>query len=270
GGIGGAVYVDNVSNDPNALHQLSVTGCTFTANDANDHAGALFGYTNPAAPSTSIIDRCTFTSNVINLGSGHSGAVYSQGGTLTLSNSTLALNQARGSGGGIFVNNASALIANCTFQGNAALANLGGGVFAPSGHLTLVNVTMAQNSAGDFAGGLFSAAGSTSVQNCIFSGNTALANAFAGDQVNASFAGGANVQAPASGTGAKPASASGTTMVASALLGPLQNNGGPTPTMRPQAGSAAINLAGVTGAPQVDQRGSPRIGEPDAGACEGP
>src|SRR5581483_6402388 len=27
GGIGGAVYVDNVSNDASALHQLSVTGC---------------------------------------------------------------------------------------------------------------------------------------------------------------------------------------------------------------------------------------------------
>ncbi len=271
GGIGGAVYVDNVSNDPSALHQLLVTGCTFTSNDANDHAGALFGYTNPAVPSTSIIDRCTFASNVINLGSGHSGAIYSQGGTLTLSNSTLTQNQARGSGGGIFVNNASALIANCTFQGNSALANLGGGVFAPSGNLTLVNVTFAQNSAGDFAGGLFASAASTSVYNCIFSQNTALGNAFAGDQVNTSFAGGANVQAPMTGTGAKPASASGTLMVANAMLGSLQNNGGPTFTMRPLAGSPAINLVGLSVlVPALDQRGLGRNGNPDAGACEGP
>jgi len=271
GGIGGAVYVDNVSNDPTALHQLSITGCSFSGNTANDHAGAVFGYTNPAAPSTSIYDRCTFSANSVAGGHGHSGAIYTQAGTLTLSNSTFTMNQAAGSGGAIFVNNNSALIANCTFQANSAVANLGGAVFAPSGNLTVVNVTMAQNSAGDFAGGLFSAAGSTSVTNSIFSGNAALGNAFAGDQVNSSFAGGANVQAPDSGSGAKPASATGTLMVATVMLGSLQNNGGPTLTMQPLAGSPAIDLAGISVlAPLLDQRGNARNGSPDAGACEGP
>jgi hypothetical protein len=36
GGIGGAVYVDNVSNDPSALWQLSITGCTFGSNRSSD------------------------------------------------------------------------------------------------------------------------------------------------------------------------------------------------------------------------------------------
>jgi len=54
------------------------------------------------------------------------------------------------------------------------------------------------------------------------------------------------------------------------MLGPLQNNGGPTQTMRPLAGSAAIDLPGVSGAPLLDQRGNTRNGNPDAGACEGP
>ncbi|HZE98550.1 MAG TPA: right-handed parallel beta-helix repeat-containing protein, partial [Planctomycetota bacterium] len=169
GGIGGAVYVDNVSNDATALHQLSVTGCTFDTNHASDHAGALFGYTNPAVPSTSIIDRCTFKSNTATVGAGHSGAFYSQAGTLTLSNSTFNGNQASNNGGGIFCTNTSSLIANCTFQGNSA-TGLGGGISSSSSSLSLVNVTLAQNSAGNFAGALFAPSGSVSVQNSILSG----------------------------------------------------------------------------------------------------
>jgi predicted outer membrane repeat protein len=266
GGIGGAVYVDNVSNDPNALHQLSITGSTFTSNQANDHAGAVFGYTNPAAPSTSIVDRCTFSSNMAPGGLGKAGGYYSLNGSLTLSNSTFTLNQAAGNGGAMDCSNSSSLIANCTFQGNTA-TNLGGGISAETGTVSLVNVTLAQNVANNFAGGLFSLAASTEVQNSVLSGNTAVGNPAAGTQVNNSFAGGANVQAP---LGSKPASASGTTMVADAMLGPLQINGGTTKTMRPLAASAAIDLVGVTGAPLLDQGGNPRNRTPDAGACEGP
>jgi len=269
GGIGGAVYVDNVSNDPSALHQLSITGCTFNSNQANDHAGALFGYTNPAAPSVTIIDRCTFSGNTVNGGHGHSGAIYSQAGTLTLSNSTLTTNHAADSGGAIFCTNDSSLIANCTFQGNTCV-QLGAGVFTTAGNVSFYNDTFAANAASNFAGGVFSTAATTFIQNCIFTGNTALGNAFAGDQTNSSFSGGANLQAPVGGTGNKPASATGTTFVANAMLGALQNNGGPTQTMKPLAGSAAIDLVGVTQAPLLDQRGSVRVGTADAGACEGP
>jgi predicted outer membrane repeat protein len=269
GGIGGAVYVDNVSNDGAALHQLQLTGCVFNANIANDHAGGLFGYTDPAHPSTTLIDQCTFAGNKVAGGHGHSGAIYSQAGTLTLTNSTFNLNSAASSGGAMFCSNSSSAVTSCTFQGNTC-ASLGGAIFAPSGNITLLNVTLAQNVAGNFSGALHSILGSTTVQNCVLTGNTALGNLFAGDQTNESYAGGANVQAPATGSGNKPASATGTSMVANAMIGPLQNNGGPTYTMQPLAGSAAINLAGVAGAPANDQRGNVRVGAPDAGACEGP
>jgi len=270
GGIGGAVYVDNVSNAASLSHQLTVTGCVFNANVANDHAGALFGYMTEGTGSSTPINQCTFAGNVVAGGHGHSGAIYSQSDTLNVSNSTFNLNSAASDGGAIFCNNDTSTFTNCTFQGNTC-GNLGGGIFTTAGNVSLLNVTLAQNAANNFAGGLFSTATTTTVQNCIFSANTALGNAYAGDQVNVSFAGGANVQAPATGTGAKPASVLGTTMVADALLGPFQNNGGPTFTIQPQAGSAAIDLAGVSGAPATDQRGFPRTGTgPDAGACEGP
>jgi hypothetical protein len=53
-------------------------------------------------------------------------------------------------------------------------------------------------------------------------------------------------------------------------LGPLQNNGGPTPTMALLSGSPAINAGGNTGAPDTDQRGFARIvgGTIDIGAFE--
>jgi len=270
GGIGGAVYVDNVSNGASLSHHLTLTGCVFNANVANDHAGALFGYMTEGTASSTPIDQCTFAGNVVAGGHGHSGALYSQSDTLTVSNSTFNLNSAVTSGGAIFCNNDTSTFTSCTFQGNSC-GDLGGGIFTTAGNVSLLNVTLAQNVANNFAGGLFSTAGTTTVQNCVFSANMALGNAFAGDQVNSSFAGGANVQAPATGTGAKPASASGTTMVTDARLGPLQNNGGPTFTMQPLTGSAAIDLAGVSGAPLTDQRGFAQTGTGrDAGACEGP
>lgn len=51
------------------------------------------------------------------------------------------------------------------------------------------------------------------------------------------------------------------------LLGTLANNGGPTQTMAPQAGSPAINAATGT-SPSTDQRGFSRNGAADIGAFE--
>src|SRR5262249_52040729 len=42
------------------------------------------------------------------------------------------------------------------------------------------------------------------------------------------------------------------------ILGPLQNNGGPTPTRALLPGSPAIDAGTPTGAPSFDQRGLPR------------
>jgi hypothetical protein len=55
--------------------------------------------------------------------------------------------------------------------------------------------------------------------------------------------------------------------VADAMLGPLADNGGPTLTHLPLAGSPAINTGGP-GCPSPDQRGALRVGGCDAGAAE--
>jgi hypothetical protein len=52
------------------------------------------------------------------------------------------------------------------------------------------------------------------------------------------------------------------------LLGPLQNNGGPTQTQALLAGSPAIDAGTSVGAPKKDQRGVARGSPPDIGAYE--
>jgi hypothetical protein len=51
-------------------------------------------------------------------------------------------------------------------------------------------------------------------------------------------------------------------------LGPLQNNGGPTPTRALLAGSPALDAGTATGAPAADQRGVPRTGGVNIGAYQ--
>jgi hypothetical protein len=271
GGIGGAVYVDNVSNHPTETPQLAIAGCIFNANVANDHAGAVFGYTNPAEPSTSILEACTFAGNVVVGGHGHSGGLYSQAGTLTVRNCTFNLNSVSGNGGAIFCLNTTSTIQNSTFHGNTA-GNLGGGIFTTTGNVTLLHTTMAQNHAQLFAGGLFSVATTTTVNNSIFSSNTCTDNPPAGIQVNNSFAGGGNRQWPNPGGGAgKPVSASGTTFGDPVLSALAANGVATTFTMSLGGGSSALNPnPALGGALATDQRGSARDGFPDAGAYENP
>ncbi|MEJ7596046.1 MAG: tandem-95 repeat protein, partial [Planctomycetaceae bacterium] len=57
--------------------------------------------------------------------------------------------------------------------------------------------------------------------------------------------------------------------VAAPFLNSLADNGGPTSTHAPIGGSLALNPAGLTDAPAVDQRGITRDSTPDIGAFEG-
>lgn len=268
GGIGGAVYVDNVSNEAAALHQLKIAGCVFNTNVANDSAGALFGYMTEGTSSLTTIDQTTFAGNLVVGGHGHSGALYSQSDTLNVTNSTFNLNSAASVGGAIFCLNDTSTLTNCTLDANSC-GNLGGGIFTTAGNVTLTNVTLAENHASNFSGGLHSTAASTTIQNCVLSANTR-GSSDANIQLNGSFTGANNIQAPAGGT-----LVSGATVASDARLGPLQNNGGPTFTMQPlpasgpNPASPAIDAANPATAPPTDQRGHARNGPPDSGACEG-
>ena len=189
-------------------------------------------------------------------------------------------------GGGLAaVRGASITLDNCTVSGNAAIGAVtafgagpsrGGGVFVDgSSSLTVRNTTVAANrieSGGPAeGGGLFVEAGGTATV-----GSTVLAANVAGpggvDASGAVVSLGANLVGD--GTGATGFVTSDQVGVAAApidaRLGPLADNGGPTPTHALLPGSPAIDRGSNPSALAADQRGLPRTrgAGTDVGAFE--
>ena len=236
-------------------------GVSFNGN----HNSRIF---NVAGGASVTFNSLTFTNGYEPSGLG--GAIYDQG-ALTLNNCTFAGNSAEW--GGAIENYAACALANCTLTGNYA-QNLRGGlpsIMSPGGALTLLQCTVCSNATGGLAGGVDNDSGSVSVANCIVALN-------GGQDVytwnnGATYVEGTNiVTSPL--VPAPPANVFyyGAALLASPLLGPLANNGGPTPTMMPQFGSPAIDAAdpSIAAGLATDQRGYPRVAgpEPDIGAVE--
>ena len=266
GGIGGAVYVDGVSNNSDK-HRLDIVGCTFTTNSANDHGGALFVFTYPGSGSIVTIDQSTFSGNTVTdpSGLGLAGAVYHQDNRLTLTRSTFNGNTAVKQGGGLWSICDSATIENSTFQGNQATASPGlGGAIRIHGSALINNCTIAQNHAAGFAGGIWAGIpGSVTLNNSLLMNNTGV-DVLNGWNVNATLGKGSNnLQWPSGGATNLPARPDIVFLDAQ-----LQALAGPAPqTMAILAGSPAVD-AGNQKAPDTDQRGLPRVNAPDIGAFE--
>ncbi|HQR35406.1 MAG TPA: Ig-like domain repeat protein, partial [Blastocatellia bacterium] len=219
----------------------------------------------------------TLTNSVVsgNSASGNlvlGGGIYHQTGTLTLINSTVSGNSAISSGifaaGGGFDNaDGTTIITNSTISGNSvsggSVPGQGGGINLNFGTLTIANSTVTNNSVTGtgYGGGIFNGETFNAV-NTIIVGNSASANPDLGGSLSANSA--------------------NNLVGGNALLGPLQNNGGPTPTHALLPGSAAINTgnncvltntcAGLTlsGNVTTDQRGiaRPQQSVVDIGAFE--
>lgn len=146
----------------------------------------------------------------------------------------------------------------CTVSGNSAIGNLSyapsrGGGIANYGALTLINSTVSGNSPSQGFGG----------------GNSIVAGNADGDLFGDVDSDGYNVFGATNGTGFDPTDLLGV----DPLLGPLQDNGGPTPTRAPLAGSPALDrIPGTPGVdfPATDQRGvsRPQAAKADSGAVE--
>ncbi len=105
------------------------------------------------------------------------GAVFNQGGTLTLTDCTVSGNTGQGNtpnsvnGGGLY-NTGTMILTNCTVSGNTASATTGGLFNNGAGTMTLSNCTISGNSSG-LNGGLFNSNGATlAMTNCTVSGNS--------------------------------------------------------------------------------------------------
>ena len=159
-------------------------------------------------------------------------------------NSTISNNTAESLGGGIYASNASITVANSTIAGNTA--ENGGGIYAVGtgtlGSAVLTNVTLATNNASTGAG-VFGQGSSNPFP-------LTLENTIATDAL----------------AGTAETLLGGNLISGDALLGPLQDNGGPTPTMALLPTSPAIDAGVNSFAVDIndnplttDQRGFPRI-----------
>ena len=200
--------------------------------------------------------------------SGWGGGIFNAG-NVTVNDSSLTGNVARGNvslayGGGIY-NLGWMTINNSTISGNTIFGR-GGGIYNRNGSVTINNTTISGNVAGYYGVG-------TNIYN---SGAVVIQSSIVAYGVNGNCAGSVtSIGYNLSSDGTCTFNNVGDLDNTDPLLGPLQNNGGPTETMALLPGSPAIdagNLSGCTdgqgNALKTDQRGMPRPDAGDAGRCD--
>src|SRR5262249_19903037 len=210
------------------------------------------------------LSNCTVTGNSAFAGGGIANAL---GAAMTMSGDTVNNNTATGAsgGGGGIENSGNMTVINCTIAANAAI---GGGGIANYGGLNVDNSTVAYNTVAGLApdgGGIYNSGGPTQLSML----NTIVFNPNSGAKTKNDVFGLIN-QAQGNLFGSLPdgigggGDLGGNEYTVDPLLGPLQNNGGPTATMALLPGSPAI-AAGVStsqvpglAVPATDQRGDPR------------
>jgi hypothetical protein len=255
----------NLAVDGNAagrvfyISGVTLAGLTITNGRAPGGGGGIF------TSGTLIVSNCTVTGNSAPGGGGgiYNGD-YGGSGTAQIVNSTLSGNSAGGSGGGIYNDgyggSATVQIVNSTLSGNSAGGG-GGAIFnsgyGGSGTVQIANSTLSGNSAGGSGGGIYNNAGGgtasveigSSILKAGASGGTIanLSGTVSSDGYNlASDSGGGFLTATADQINTDP------------MLGPLQNNGGPTFTHGLLPGSPAIDMGKNLTGSATDQRGVPR------------
>ena len=171
------------------------------------------------------------------------GGGISVSGGLVIENSTISGNSAGGNGGGIW---GGATVENSTISDNSAGGN-GGGIY---GGATVENSTISGNS-GTNGGGIYNNTSSLIVRNTILNAGASGENIFNDGGTVTSL--GYNLSSDDAGgylTGP------GDQINTDPLLGPLQDNGGPTLTHALLPGSPAIDAGdpNFTPPPSNDQR----------------
>jgi hypothetical protein len=238
---------------------------TLTDDVLSNNTGALAGGIFSESGSLSMSD-CTSTLNSASSASG--GGIYVLSGAVTIKNSTFDSNSATFFGGAIFDNAGTVLLIDSTFTANNAQE--GGGIDNYGG-LSLINCTVADNSAQDDGGGINNdVSGTMTLANTIIADNSAVVvgpdyhgtvTSDSGNNLIGDDAGSSGFTQPSDLLNVNP------------LLAALKDNGGPTQTMGLMPGSPAIDAGNTSLLPPgdvADQRGFSRTanGSVDIGAFE--
>ncbi len=249
---------------------VEICGSRFKNNQAKGAGGAAFLWVYP--PDKIIIDRCTIEGNTVTKDGGGTGLAAGGGmrvsnGEITITATSFLDNSAETHGGALYLDcEPDCTIKNSTFHANEVTDGFGGAIFGDK--LRVGNVTFANNFASSQGGVLFG--GSDWVfKNSVFADNQA-GNPW-GQTYSCSATGTGDhvVQwvSDFNDAGSDPC-IPGVTAADPALAAPA-DNGGPTLTMLPGAGSPVLG-AGADCEP-TDQRGEPRnTAACDLGAVEIP
>lgn len=290
--IGGAIYNENQTAE--------INDSTINGNTANNTGGGIYSIgslilndsavtNNTAAGGGGIyalaggltISGSTISNNTV---TGQGGGIYAET-TTTLNGSAVGGNTANGNGGGISFTSNTLNVNDSTISANSTSGNLGGGIYVNNGTLNLKNSTVSGNSADMEGGGIHNASSlfsETNLSNSTVTGNSAVtgggmrmsgnsktinntivANNLQGG--DCSFLGGSPIISHSlikDGSCGVSDGVNGNRSGVDPMLGPLQNNGGPTKTHALLPGSPVIDIGSNALIPAGfinDQRGSNRI-----------
>jgi hypothetical protein len=257
---------------------LTLTSSTVSGNSGLDGGGGISNSGTMSVTSSTVSDNrgsgisnwpmgtLTVTNSALSGNSANAtyagGGGISNEGSLTVTNSTLSGNSAF-NGGGIYSVDGTVTVTNSTLSGNSARGGggNGGGISTFRGALTVLNCTLSGNSA-DGSGGGISNEGTLYTRNTIIAGNTASAGRDLYGNIGSQ---GYNLIGNTQGGSGF---ADTDLLNVNPLLGPLQNNGGPTQTMALLAGSPALNAGDPNELGVPDQRGVVRSGGVNIGAYQ--
>jgi hypothetical protein len=237
GAVGGGIYNDAT---------VTLNNCTVSNNWANDSGGGIYNDVSryDGVSATVTLNNCTVSGNTAGTNDGGGICNYMIGvyadytiGIVVISNSTLSNNTAVGNGGAISNTSqtdygsavATLHVSNSTFSGNSAP---GGGIYSStSDYESFATVTLRNTI-------LKAGASGQNIQNVL---GTIISQGY-------------NLS---SDNGGGYLSHQGDRINSNPLLGPLQDNGGPTFTHALLPGSPAINAGdpNFTPPPLYDQRG---------------
>jgi len=250
---------------------LAILDTTLTGNIAGSDGGAVYNQGG-----TLIIRNSRLLDNQ----GGYGGAVFNLNpGSVTLSDSVLSNNFAGRYGGGIS-SSGTASVFGSTLSGNVAAID-GGGIYEEAGSLTTSNSTYSGGGAKGNGGAIMVVAGEADLENVTITGSGATAGGglFVSPQTDVALSNtivaGNTTGGNCAGTGAitdgtvnlddgtSCGFGGGSLSGVAAGLGPLANNGGPTPTHALLAGSPAIDagfasICASAAVGNLDQRGEPR------------
>ena len=263
-----------------ALSSSTVNGNSFTLGSStggDNGGGGIFANGDQVTVAFSSVDGNTLTLQNETGGDDGGAGIASQGGDIgvafsSISNNTGTISDSQGDdgGGAILDEGGTNVFLTSTLSGNSmtisgAGTDNGGGAIYSFGDSLISNLTIAGNDTNAPGGALLNR-GQARFKDTIVAGNLATpagncagTGTFTSSGFNLESANSCGFNAPGDLVNRDP------------LLGPVQNNGGPTPTQALSAGSPAIDAGDCTdlaGQPlTIDQRGVARP-QPAGGKCD--